>query len=395
MGKNCWIALLLSLALLVSTAAPAFAAGARSPQLQVYDLEDDYGGLAPPPEDNTPKRPSRPAGEGDNGGIAPDPVDNTPKRPSRPAGEGDNGGIAPDPVDNTPERPSRPAGEGDNGGIAPDQTSQNSQNTIKKKQENSPRNGSEGTVTAGITLVNMPHSAYAYGSSGALSSFNPARQVTRAEAAQMLYRLLPQQHRGVVRHGHAAHIQGVGGGAGDAAAHLPPKVQGGVGEGVGEHLGGPAGDGEGQPRRRRVKKVVAQPPKGLLGDKDGKEVRHHHNVVGDAGRHHQGDDHPRNHRGVVPYRHPPPPEPDAEGVGAPADRHRKEAQLQHPPAVVAGRHKVEGRQGDDHVPHHRLVAGIRADVGRLLGVELHGRASFLLLRYQAMRPAMSSLAGQT
>ena len=193
MGKNCWIALLLSLALLVSTAAPAFAAGARSPQLQVYDLENDYGGLAPPPEDNTPKRPSRPAGEGDNGGIAPDPVDTTPKRPSRPAGEGDNGGIAPDPVDNTPERPSRPAGEGDNGGIAPDQTSQNSQNTIKKKQENSPRNGSEGTVTAGIILVNMPHSAYAYGSSGALSSFNPARQVTRAEAAQMLYRLLPQQ----------------------------------------------------------------------------------------------------------------------------------------------------------------------------------------------------------
>ncbi len=214
MGKNCWIALLLSLALLVSTAAPAFAAGARSPQLQVYDLEDDYGGLAPPPEDNTPKRPSRPAGEGDNGGIAPDPVDTTPKRPSRPAGEGDNGGIAPDPVDNTPERPSRPAGEGDNGGIAPDPVDntpdrpsrpagegdnggiapdQNSQNTIKKKQENSPRNGSEGTVTAGITLVNMPHSAYAYGSSGALSSFNPARQVTRAEAAQMLYRLLPQQ----------------------------------------------------------------------------------------------------------------------------------------------------------------------------------------------------------
>lgn len=46
---------------------------------------------------------------------------------------------------------------------------------------------------AGVFLNTASHDAYLYGSGGAaLPSFHPTRQVTRAEAAQMLYRLLPR-----------------------------------------------------------------------------------------------------------------------------------------------------------------------------------------------------------
>ena len=101
MGKTSWIALLLALVMLATT-VPAFAFGAESLAVQTYS-EEDYGGLAPPPKkDETPKRPSRPAGE--DGGLAPAPVVNEPKRPSRPAGEGDNGGIAPTPTADEPKR---------------------------------------------------------------------------------------------------------------------------------------------------------------------------------------------------------------------------------------------------------------------------------------------------
>lgn len=45
---------------------------------------------------------------------------------------------------------------------------------------------------AGVFLNTASHDAYLYGSGGtALPAFHPTRQVTRAEAAQMLYRLLP------------------------------------------------------------------------------------------------------------------------------------------------------------------------------------------------------------
>ena len=93
MGKNSWIALLLTLVVLVTT-VPVCAAGAENPGVQAY-REEDYGGLAPDPV-KPPKSPSRPAGEGDNGGIAP--TTGPAHNPSnRPAGEGDNGGIAPTP----------------------------------------------------------------------------------------------------------------------------------------------------------------------------------------------------------------------------------------------------------------------------------------------------------
>lgn len=156
MGKNSWIALLLALVLLATTVpACAFAAESLSPE--TYS-EEDYGGLAPAPAP-APKTPGRPAGEGDNGGIAPSPAP-APKEPGRPAGEGDNGGIAPDSAANPPS-----------------------------KRKNLP----SGETQAGISLITGDHIAYAQGSGGALPSFHPARQVTRAEAAQMLFRLLPQE----------------------------------------------------------------------------------------------------------------------------------------------------------------------------------------------------------
>lgn len=152
MGKSSWIALLLALVVLVTT-VPACAFGTADPGMEPYD---DYGGLAPDPE-RPPKEPGRPAGEGDNGGIAPSPAP-APKEPGRPAGEGDNGGIAPDSADDP---------------------------LVKRK------NAVPGKTVAGVSLVTGEHIAYAQGGGGALPSFHPARQVTRAEAAQMLFRLLP------------------------------------------------------------------------------------------------------------------------------------------------------------------------------------------------------------
>lgn len=92
--------------------------------------------------------------------------------------EEDYGGLAPDPA-----RPSRntgrPDGEGDDGGAAPGQPS-------LSKRKNIP----VGKVTAGVSLSADEHIAYAQGGAGLFPSFNPTRQVTRAEAAQMLFRLL-------------------------------------------------------------------------------------------------------------------------------------------------------------------------------------------------------------
>lgn len=177
MGKNSWIALLLALVLL-ATSVPVRAFAAEEARVGTY-AEDDYGGLAPDPV-RPPQTPGRPAGEGDNGGIAPTPP-RTPSTISRPAGEDDNGGIAPGPS-YTPNAPGRPAGEGDNGGVAPSQAASPS------KRKNTP----SGKVVAGVSLSADSHIAYAQGSSGLFPAFNPTRQVTRAEAAQMLYRLLSE-----------------------------------------------------------------------------------------------------------------------------------------------------------------------------------------------------------
>ncbi|MCI9331198.1 MAG: transglutaminase domain-containing protein [Oscillibacter sp.] len=143
MGKNSWIALLLALVVLVTT-VPACASETRDPSVQLYSQteEDDYGGLAPPPKDDTPPRPSQ-SSEGDPyGGLAP------------------TGGSE----------------------TAPSQTAD------RKKQD-----AAVGKITAGVSLTTDAHIAYAQGGSGLFPSFNPTRQVTRAEAAQMLYRLLPEQ----------------------------------------------------------------------------------------------------------------------------------------------------------------------------------------------------------
>ena len=54
MGMNRWIAFLLAALLLSSTALPVFAAGAHASGVQRYDLEDAYGGLAPPENASAP-----------------------------------------------------------------------------------------------------------------------------------------------------------------------------------------------------------------------------------------------------------------------------------------------------------------------------------------------------
>lgn len=145
MGKNSWIALLLALVMLVTT-MPACASGAESLSAQTYS-EDDYGGLAPPPAETPKETVSRPAGEDDYGGLAPD---------------------APNSSKQTPSSPSK-----------------------RKQDSTSAQLAIPGKIPAGVSLMTASHPAYLLGGSGAFPSFNPSRQVTRAEAAQMLYRLLP------------------------------------------------------------------------------------------------------------------------------------------------------------------------------------------------------------
>ena len=249
MGKIRWTALLLALVLAL-TALPAPAAGTEEPGTEAYSQTDPYGGLAPW-DSGMNHRPTRPAGEGDNGGLAPSsfegsgqptrpagegdydglapaekgdsqnatrpagdgdygglapkdssasqatrpagagdnggvaPSGKTPGQASRPAGDGDYGGLAPSAFEE-PNQPSRPAGDGDYGGLAPAQTT-----PAKKKQDASLLAKIEGQIIAGVSLSTTSHNAYVYGSGGAFASFHPARPVTRAEAAQMLCRLLP------------------------------------------------------------------------------------------------------------------------------------------------------------------------------------------------------------
>lgn len=144
----------------------------------------DYGGLAPQGSGSA-NQASRPAGNGDNGGVAP--TDSLSAQASRPAGDGDYGGLAPGSFEGS-DQPTRPAGEGDYGGLAPTQTTPG-----KKKRDTSRLAAMEGKVIAGVSLITNSHTAYAYGSGGAFASFHPTRPVTRAEAAQMLFRLLPEQ----------------------------------------------------------------------------------------------------------------------------------------------------------------------------------------------------------
>ena len=145
MGKNSWIALLLALVMLVTT-MPACASGAESLSAQTSS-EDDYGGLAPPPAETPKETASRPAGEDDYGGLAPD---------------------------------------------APSSSKQTASSPSKRKQDStSAQLAIPGKIPAGVSLITASHPAYLLGGSGAFPSFNPSRQVTRAEAAQMLYRLLP------------------------------------------------------------------------------------------------------------------------------------------------------------------------------------------------------------
>ena len=139
MGKNSWIALLLALVVLVTT-VPACAYEAENLGVEVYG-EDDYGGLAPPPA-KTPKAPGLPSGEDEYGGLAPD--------------------------------TSKPA------------------NPTKRKQDSTNASAAvAGKIPAGISLITASHPAYLLGSGETFPSFHPDREVTRAEAAQMLYRLLP------------------------------------------------------------------------------------------------------------------------------------------------------------------------------------------------------------
>ena len=139
MGKNGWIALLLAMVLLVTTILPACAAGAEEPGAQT-GTEDGYDGLAAP-QSGASQRNNRPAGEEDGGDAA----------------------------------------------LVQSQTP-DSGDAAKQK-----RNTLEGLVISEVPLSTESHTAYVYGSGGAFPSFNPSRQVSRAEAAMMFFRLLRER----------------------------------------------------------------------------------------------------------------------------------------------------------------------------------------------------------
>lgn len=139
MGKNRWMALLLVLVMLL-TAVPVRALESGASAAELYS-EDEYGGLAPPPEKSSGGKSTRPAGEDDYGGLAPEASETTPSK--------------------------------------------------RKQDSTSAQAAVAGRIPAGVSLITASHPAYLLGGSGAFPSFHPTRQITRAEAAQMLYRLLP------------------------------------------------------------------------------------------------------------------------------------------------------------------------------------------------------------
>jgi len=127
--KNRLLSLLLTAVLLFTAVVPVYAAEDTEPPA------DEWGGLAPPrsPEEETPEE--------------------TPEDPKEEPSEENQ---------ETPEEDEIPGLEA-------------------------------GTVVAGTTLTQNRHIAYALGDGKAMPSFNPWRRVTRAEAAQMFYRLLPEE----------------------------------------------------------------------------------------------------------------------------------------------------------------------------------------------------------
>jgi len=156
MGKNGLIALLLALLLAASAVLPACAAGTDGRE---SGREDDYGGLTAEEIGET-GRPAEEEGLGPESGA--------PKRNTRPVRDGGEDG--------------EDSEDGEDGG-APSLSSAG-----KRKQK---IGAGQSSAPAGVSLMTDSHIAYASGSGGAFPSFYPYREVTRAEAAVMLCRLLP------------------------------------------------------------------------------------------------------------------------------------------------------------------------------------------------------------
>ena len=159
MVKQRILALLMAGVLLVGTAVPAYAAS-----------EDESGGTA-----SSNSTPSEQLPEDDIGGLAETKTEEDPaeeKRPPKPAPADDIGGLA-DPN-------------------AAQKEDEDEDNDSDSEETPSESESLEGKILAGVTLDSTNHIAYVSGSGGQFPTFRPSEGVTRAAAAVMLFRLLPQ-----------------------------------------------------------------------------------------------------------------------------------------------------------------------------------------------------------
>ena len=192
MEKQRWLSLLTAGTLLVSAAAvPAYAA----------PPDDDYGGLAiTQPTPSTRREPTEAPPADDVGGLAgTSPTPSNRRLPTEPMPEDDVGGLAStSPTPSNRRLPTSPMPGDDNGGLASPTVS--GKGPIINNNRGQEEDGSgeaepaeePGEILAGVTLDASRHGAYVLGSSGKLPTFRPSSGMTRAEAAVILSRLLPQ-----------------------------------------------------------------------------------------------------------------------------------------------------------------------------------------------------------
>ena len=177
--KKTKTALALAAALLFTLSTPAMAASEGPPAWLVGDLaESEKTPLASAPEDGTPEDGTPEDGTPEDG----TPEDGTPEDGTPEDGTPED--VTPEdgtPEDGTPED-----------GTPEDGTPEDGTPEDGTPEDSTPEDGTpEGTgdTPSGLILVTDDHTAYITGSAG---SFHPQDSITRAEAAQILCRLLPE-----------------------------------------------------------------------------------------------------------------------------------------------------------------------------------------------------------
>lgn len=192
MKQKRWISFLLSMILLATAAIPAKAASVQNGDTTAPEAAN---GEQTQPENESGKSDDATGNPDDS---AKDDSDSTSKDPADSTGNPDStSGDSADPTEDNPDSttgdPADPTAKpGDSTENPGDSTEDPGQTT--PSSDVTPSGPQEGETVSRVPLQSTGgHTAYAYGSTGEFPSFNPKRHITRAEAAQLLYRLLSEK----------------------------------------------------------------------------------------------------------------------------------------------------------------------------------------------------------